>query len=186
MRRFPATSIGPDYTSVWHRDPKGLWTLYQDQPPSGGCSRYFGNALDRTVQTDTDIDWTGPSQFTVSIDSGDTLDWQIALESTPATMVLSRMGALMPERWWASSGVLGPMSFVAAMTLRAGRLRLGGSGTEWSTVCGESEAAMDDPGGPCTTRQARPRPGGSGRATGQSGRLLDPNPWLVRRPSSLP
>src|SRR5207248_4755244 len=28
---FPASSIGPGYRSVWHRDPHGRWTVYQDQ-----------------------------------------------------------------------------------------------------------------------------------------------------------
>ena len=28
MRRFPASSVGPGYTSVWHRSPGGGWTFY--------------------------------------------------------------------------------------------------------------------------------------------------------------
>jgi hypothetical protein len=32
LRRFPASSIGPGYRSVWHRDPRGRWTFHQDQP----------------------------------------------------------------------------------------------------------------------------------------------------------
>lgn len=27
---FPASSIGPGYTSVWHRDPGGTWTFYSE------------------------------------------------------------------------------------------------------------------------------------------------------------
>ena len=42
LRRFPASSIGPGYTSVWHRDPEGRWTFYQDALPELACSRYFG------------------------------------------------------------------------------------------------------------------------------------------------
>ena len=40
--RFPASSIGPGYGSVWHRDPAGRWTFYQDQPAELACTRYFG------------------------------------------------------------------------------------------------------------------------------------------------
>jgi hypothetical protein len=29
MRRFPASSIGPAHTSVWHRDPAGRWDFWQ-------------------------------------------------------------------------------------------------------------------------------------------------------------
>jgi hypothetical protein len=41
LRRFPASSIGPGYRSVWHRDPRGRWTFYQDQPAELACTRYF-------------------------------------------------------------------------------------------------------------------------------------------------
>src|SRR5215813_674896 len=42
LRRFPASSVGPAYTSVWHRDPRGMWTFYSTVNPEMGCSRYFG------------------------------------------------------------------------------------------------------------------------------------------------
>jgi hypothetical protein len=40
LRRFPASSIGPGYRSVWHRDPAGRWTFYQDQPAELACTRH--------------------------------------------------------------------------------------------------------------------------------------------------
>jgi hypothetical protein len=46
LRRFPASSIGPGYRSVWHRAPDGRWTFYQDQPPEMACTRYFGDEVD--------------------------------------------------------------------------------------------------------------------------------------------
>ena len=49
LRRFPVTSIGQGYTSVWHRDPGGCWTFIQDVSPRNGCSRYFGSAVDRSL-----------------------------------------------------------------------------------------------------------------------------------------
>ena len=27
LRRFPVSSIGPDYTSIWHRSPDGRWSF---------------------------------------------------------------------------------------------------------------------------------------------------------------
>ena len=30
LRRFPASSIGPGYRSVWHCDPNGRWTFFQE------------------------------------------------------------------------------------------------------------------------------------------------------------
>src|SRR5436190_20818243 len=44
LRRFPASSIGPGYRSVWHRGPNARWTFFQDIAPVQACSRYFGAA----------------------------------------------------------------------------------------------------------------------------------------------
>jgi len=45
LRCFPASSVGPPYRAVWHRDPEGRWTFFQDVPLMQGCARYFGAAL---------------------------------------------------------------------------------------------------------------------------------------------
>jgi hypothetical protein len=45
MRRFPASSIGPAYTSIWHRDPAGRWVFWQDQPAELACPRHFSAAI---------------------------------------------------------------------------------------------------------------------------------------------
>ena len=62
------TSADPNYNgigiptvnlSVWHRDPHGQWTFYQDQPPELACARYFGAEVDKVRQGPNRIDWTG-------------------------------------------------------------------------------------------------------------------------------
>ena len=45
LRCFPASSIGPGYTSLWHRDPDGRWTFYATVPPAQSCARYFGRDI---------------------------------------------------------------------------------------------------------------------------------------------
>src|SRR5579862_5508194 len=42
LRRFPACSLGPAFTSVWHRTPGGDWEFFSDVPPLQRCPRYFG------------------------------------------------------------------------------------------------------------------------------------------------
>ncbi|HET7209583.1 MAG TPA: hypothetical protein VFI95_23620, partial [Terriglobales bacterium] len=32
-RHVLASSFGPAYTAIWHRDPEGDWHFYQDVPP---------------------------------------------------------------------------------------------------------------------------------------------------------
>jgi hypothetical protein len=125
LRRFPASSIGPGYRSVWHRDPHGLWTFYQDQPAELACTRYFGAEVDEVRQGPIRIDWSGPRRFDVRAGDGD-LEWMVELRSTPVTHLLNGIGSLLPARAWRSPSVLAVMSGVAATALRAGRVRLVG------------------------------------------------------------
>jgi hypothetical protein len=125
MRRFPASSVGRGYTSVWHRAPDGTWTFYADEPPLRSCARYFGSALARAVQVPIEVEWTGPSRFEVRIPS-ESFWWEMRLGETTATRALNAMARAMPEALWHSEGVLGAMAFVAGKLLDAGRMKLSG------------------------------------------------------------
>jgi hypothetical protein len=123
LRRFPASSIGPGYRSVWHRDPRGRWTFYQDQPAELACTRYFGAAVDEIREGPIRIEWTGPRSLDVS--AGE-LEWSVEVAATPVTGLLSRASAALPMRAWRSRPVLELMSRVAGPMLRAGHVRLTG------------------------------------------------------------
>jgi hypothetical protein len=123
LRRFPASSIGPGYRSVWHRDPDGRWTFYQDQPAELACTRYFGSAVDEVREGPIGIDWTGPRALHVR--AGD-LDWTLEIGSTPVTRLFNAVAAALPAAAWRSPPVLAVMSRVAGTALRAGRVRLMG------------------------------------------------------------
>jgi hypothetical protein len=125
LRRFPASSIGPGYRSVWHRDPHGRWTFYQDQPAELACTRYFGSAVDEVLEGPIRIDWTGPRGLQVRAGDGD-LEWTVEVGSTPVTRLFNGVGAVLPARAWRSRTVLEVMSRVAGAALRAGRVRLTG------------------------------------------------------------
>jgi hypothetical protein len=88
LRRFPASSIGPGYRSVWHRDPGGRWTFYQDQPAELACTRYFGADVEEVREGPIEISWTGPRSFELSAGSGE-LVWTLELASTPVTSALN-------------------------------------------------------------------------------------------------
>jgi hypothetical protein len=126
LRRFPASSIGPGYRSVWHRDPHGRWTFYQDQPAALACTRYFGSAVDEVREGPIRIDWTGPRGFEVHAGDGE-LEWTVAIGSTRVTRLFNRVGSVLPARAWRSRPVLDVMSRVAGPALRAGRVRLTGA-----------------------------------------------------------
>lgn len=126
LRRFPASSLGPGYQSVWHCDPAGRWTFFQDQPAGLACSRFFGPAVDAVFERDIAIAWTGPHGFEVRVGGGE-LEWAVQLASTPATRLFSWAGAVLPGWAWHSPRVLGAMSAMAGPALRAGRVRLAGT-----------------------------------------------------------
>jgi hypothetical protein len=123
LRRFPASSIGPGYRSVWHRDPDGGWTFYQDQPAELACTRYFGSAVDDVREGPIRVDWSGPRTLDIRADD---LEWTLDLASTPVTRLFNAVGAALPPRAWRSRPVLAFMSVVAGPALRAGRVRLMG------------------------------------------------------------
>ena len=82
LRRFPASSVGPPFRSVWHRDPSGRWTFFQDVPSVQGCARYFGAAVAEVVAATIEIAWDGPRRFSVTVTgSGRRLDWSLTLTS---------------------------------------------------------------------------------------------------------
>jgi hypothetical protein len=125
LRRLPASSIGPGYRSVWHRDPEGRWTFFQDQPAALACTRYFGSAVDDVREGPVHIDWTGPHAFRVSAGEGE-LEWTVEVGSTPVTRLLNGLASALPARAWRSGTVLSAMSRVAGTALGAGRVRLTG------------------------------------------------------------
>jgi len=133
LRRFPASSVGPAYTSVWYRDPEGNWTFFQNTPPAQACPRYFSSALTRILVRDIDITWTGPRAFSVTISGGDELRWDLTLTETLPTRLMNVMSALVPERLWHEPAFLKVMGGVARVTLGAGKLTLAGQAPNGQT-----------------------------------------------------
>jgi len=126
MRRFPASSLGQGYTSVWHRDPQGRWTFYSDVPPQLACPRYFGSAVGEAMVREIEITWLSPRDFTISIEENPGLDWHVSSAETPATRLINAVGGVLPDALWRKEAVLKPMEKAASLILRAGRLGLTG------------------------------------------------------------
>lgn len=126
MRRFPASSVGPGYTSVWHRSPDGEWGMWVDVDPLHACPRYFGSGVERVVRGPIHVSWPGAQRMIVQIEGGRQLDWEIVLASTLTTRLLSSVGKVTPDALWRRRLVLSAMAAVAGSMLRAGRLSLYG------------------------------------------------------------
>jgi hypothetical protein len=123
LRRFPASSIGPGYTSIWHRDPSSKWTFYQDAPPQVTCTRYFGKYIDEVVEQPIRIQWTGPRSFSVATAD---LEWAVGVRPTMMTRLMNAMGDVLTESMWQNPKVLSWMGAAAKLTLGTGDLRLAG------------------------------------------------------------
>lgn len=125
LRRFPASSVGPAYSSVWHRSPDGAWRFYADVEPPRACTRYFGRDVAVAVVDDIRITWTGAYGFTVCVE-GAGLDWAVRLVATPVTRALSGVAHLLPAPLWRSAPFLSLVGRAAGGAMAAGRMRLHG------------------------------------------------------------
>ena len=101
MRRFTSSSIGPAYTSIWHRRPDGDWVFYTNVSPKQSCPRYFGADAFDAVETRIELEWTGP--FGLRIGMPDVpFTWDIHLGTTAATRFMNLMGQVLPDGAWHS------------------------------------------------------------------------------------
>jgi hypothetical protein len=125
LRRFPANSIGPAYSSVWHRSPGGDWTFHGDTPPMQSCTRYFGSAVKDSVSRPISIEWTSARSVTIAVaDEG--LELTAELASTPVTTAMNALGSVLPDAAWRNAVVLSVMASVAGLALAAGKMRIKG------------------------------------------------------------
>jgi hypothetical protein len=126
MRRFPASSIGPAYTSVWYRDPHGKWVFLQDQSDDQACPRYFSAALNESRTVDIELSWPEDSTLRVIVPEVN-LVWTVNLAATAVTRALNAVGRAMPDRAWRAHPVLRAMGPIAGLALRAGKVAMVGT-----------------------------------------------------------
>jgi hypothetical protein len=67
FRRMAASSVGPAFTSVWHRSPAGVWTFYADTDPDQACGRYFGQGGRVARDDGIRLAWRGPTSLSVVV-----------------------------------------------------------------------------------------------------------------------
>jgi hypothetical protein len=95
MRRMPASSVGPAFTTVWHRSVTGLWTFHVDGEPDLSCGRYFGAAGRVVREDDLVLRWYGPSSFAVRVPSVG-LAWVVHLAPTRGARALAAFRRGLP------------------------------------------------------------------------------------------
>lgn len=125
MRRFWASSVGPGYTSVWHRTSSGDWVFYANVDPRQSCTRYFGASASEAVETEIRLTWPAPFRLHLAMPAL-RLEWEITLQATAATRIINAAGRLLPNVAWQSPAVLAAMGMAAGTLLGAGRVGLHG------------------------------------------------------------
>lgn len=125
FRRVAASSVGPPFTSLWHRDPEGRWTFYVDVEPSRCCPRWYGPAVERVVVSRIDLRWTGPFSVALAV-PGHRCHWSVRLRSTLVTRGLGAVQIFLPSSLRRSAGVMDAVGRVAGPLLGAGTLGLVG------------------------------------------------------------
>ena len=125
FRRFAASSIGPPYTSVWHRTPDGQWTFYVDVEPGRSCPRYWASAVAEVVCAQIDLTWTGADTLSVSIPAH-RLEWAMRMEALPAARLLNAATVMTPWAALRSERLLTRLGPLAGRMLDAGPVTLTG------------------------------------------------------------
>lgn len=126
LRVFPESDFGP-YVSVWHRAPDGAWSIHVDGvAPLLGCPRYFGPATRQFGSARIHVDWTGPMEFVLEMDSP-RLRWEVALKEPPVLKLLNPISARITERLWRRQPMPRLMEWMARAVLGMGSVSLAGA-----------------------------------------------------------
>jgi hypothetical protein len=126
LRRYPVSSIGPGYTSVWHRSPDGRWSFWATIAPEVSCARYTGEISDDTRQAAIRLAWPAPHRLMITADDVG-LSWEVTFSATPASRALSVLAQRLPGHFLGKESVLRVLGPVAGTLLGAGRLALTGT-----------------------------------------------------------
>jgi len=126
LRSFPASSFGPGYVSVWHRNPAGEWTVYTSIAGELSCPRFISAAAVKVLaSTPITVEWNGPSALTVRVPAAG-LEWRFALRATLVTRMMNMMMSLMPGWMFRNNAILSMMGLMSTAMLAAGRMQLAG------------------------------------------------------------
>jgi hypothetical protein len=158
LRRFPESSIGPGYTSVWHRSPNGRWSFWSTIAPEVSCARYTGEISGDTRQAGIRLAWPGPYRLMITADDVG-LSWEVTFSATPASRVLSALAQRLPGQFLGRESVLRVLGPVAGTLLGAGRLALTGTmpnrqafhlvpSQVWMVTAGRAQLGATDLGRP--------------------------------------
>lgn len=125
LRIFPESDFSP-YRTVWHRDPRGRWSIHVNGPRlDTACPRYYGPACDYTGHAQIRLTWTGPATLHVSMDPP-ALEWTLTATSTHMLGMINTLSAALPLFTWRHRSLMRARERLAR-ALGMGKLQLSGT-----------------------------------------------------------
>ena len=124
LRVFPQSSFGP-YRTVWHRDPRGRWSIYADaRHVEHACPRYYAPACEYVGPARIGLEWTGPRTLRVTMDEP-ALDWTLTAARSPLLGLLNPLSAAMPVSSWRPRALVRARELLA-QAMGMGRIEMSG------------------------------------------------------------
>ena len=125
FRHCAASSLGPPFNCVWHREPDGRWTLHVDVAPARSCWPFLSPALAEVRVGEITLRWRGRHE--VSVCACDCrLNLAVRIAATPLTRMLGAAATLVPPPLWRSPFALRALGRAAGLATQAGTLPLSG------------------------------------------------------------
>lgn len=126
LRHWHRSSVGPPYTSVWHRDPEGRWAFWSTAAADVSCTRYTSTIAADVRQVPIDVSWPSPSLLVVEVASP-SLRWEVVVGSSRRSRLLTAVASTLPASLLGRRQVLRAMGPLAGSVLGVGRLALVGA-----------------------------------------------------------
>ena len=121
LRVFPENDFSP-YKSVWHRTPDGKWSIYNHGPSlETTCPRWWGPALDHAELAPVQLEWTGPAELRVEMESPPLL-WTLSLKAPLLLRVINALNSSLPLWMWKRRWQLRLQEWAARRILAMGEL----------------------------------------------------------------
>lgn len=126
LRVFPENDFAP-YTTVWHQDPAGHWSIYVDGPRLDiACPRYYGATCTNIAHAGIGVEWTGPTSVRVTMDDPN-LDWTVTATEPLRLRALNRAGSRLRLWTWRSAPLLRARELLAQSVLGLCEIRMSGT-----------------------------------------------------------
>jgi hypothetical protein len=122
LRFFPQNDFTP-YTTIWHRTPEGLWSIFVDGPRlDAACPRYFSAAAARCLRAHISLSWLAAMRLSVQMDSPRFL-WTLTLAEPRLFRFMNEIVSHTPESILRTLRVLRFMEWRAGQSSRWARFR---------------------------------------------------------------